>query len=149
MEVRLQVFERGFQRPAFAGEVSHLLGRHLARYIRQDVDHRRPVSGRFVQRDTQATKDRLVAVRIHHTHALLRDLTRWRTPIRAQGSYNLKRQPLMFASNAEGASLVDLTEKGAGTAIAVFNPEVTGLNRGQDCPEQRAFLRMAIFAWKD
>src|SRR6266478_2468692 len=36
MEVRLQVFERGFQRPAFAVEVSHLLGRHLARHIRQD-----------------------------------------------------------------------------------------------------------------
>ena len=55
----------------------------------------------------------------------------------------------MFASNAEGASLVDLTEKGAGAEIAVFNPEVTGLNRAQDCPEQRAFLRMAIFARKD
>ena len=38
MEVRLQVFERGFQRPAFAVEVSHLLGQHLARHIRQDVD---------------------------------------------------------------------------------------------------------------
>jgi hypothetical protein len=35
----------------------------------------------------------------------------------------------MFARNAEGASLVDLTEKGTGTEIAVFNPEVTGLNR--------------------
>jgi hypothetical protein len=55
----------------------------------------------------------------------------------------------MFAGHAEGASLVDLTEKGASTEIAVFNPEVTGLNRVQDCPEQRAFLRMAIFAWKD
>src|SRR6266853_3357908 len=102
-------------------EFSHLLGRHLARHMRQDVDHRRPVSGRFVQRDTQATKDRLVAVRIHHTHALLRDLTRWRTTIRAQGSYNLTREPLMFASHAEGAALVDLTPKGAGTAIAVCN----------------------------
>src|SRR5207237_9926399 len=55
----------------------------------------------------------------------------------------------MFARNAEGAAPVDLTEKGAGTEIAVFNPEVTGLNRVQDCPEQRAFLRMAMFAWKD
>src|SRR6266511_1114877 len=64
MEVRLQVFERGFQRPAFAVEFSHLLGRHLARHIRQDVDNRRPVSGRFVHLDTQATKDMLVAVRI-------------------------------------------------------------------------------------
>ena len=43
----------------------------------------------------------------------------------------------MFARNAEGAALVDLTEKGAGTEIAVFNPEVTGLNRVQDGPEQR------------
>src|SRR6266446_7125393 len=55
----------------------------------------------------------------------------------------------MFASNEEGASLIDLTEKGAGTEIAVFNPEVPGLNRVQDGPEQRAFLRMAIFARKD
>src|SRR6266851_3882831 len=55
----------------------------------------------------------------------------------------------MFAGHAEGASLVNLTEKGAGPEIAVFNPEVAGLNRGQDCPEQRAFLRMAIFAWQD
>src|SRR4029453_2116268 len=55
----------------------------------------------------------------------------------------------MFAGHAEGASLVDLTEQSAGTEIAVCNPEVTGLNRVQDGPEQRAFLRMAIFAWKD
>src|SRR6266705_79508 len=55
----------------------------------------------------------------------------------------------MFAGHAEGASFVNLTEKGAGTEIAVFNPEVTGLNRVQDGLEQRAFLRMAIFAWKD
>src|SRR5438552_16912793 len=55
----------------------------------------------------------------------------------------------MFAGHAEGAALVNLTEKGAGTDIAVFNPEVAGLNRVQDGPEQRAFLRMAIFAWKD
>src|SRR4029453_7862455 len=55
----------------------------------------------------------------------------------------------MFASNAEGPALVGLTEKGAGPEIAVFNPEVTGLNRVQDGPEQRAFLRMAIFARKD
>src|SRR5215467_5738105 len=55
----------------------------------------------------------------------------------------------MFARNTEGASLVDLTEKGAGTEMAVFNPEVTGLNRVQDGPEQRAFLRMTIFARKD
>ncbi len=33
--------------------------------------------------------------------------------------------------------------------MAVFHPEVAGLNRVQDCPEQRAFLRMAIFARKD
>jgi hypothetical protein len=35
----------------------------------------------------------------------------------------------MFAGHAEGASLVDRTEKGTDTEIAVFNPEVTGLNR--------------------
>jgi hypothetical protein len=55
----------------------------------------------------------------------------------------------MFAGNAEGASLVDLTEQVAGTAMAVFTPEVTGLHRVQDGPEQRAFLRMAIFAGND
>ena len=55
----------------------------------------------------------------------------------------------MFARHAEGASLGDLTEKGASTEIAIFNPEVAGLNRVQDGPEQRAFLRMAIFARKD
>ena len=56
MEVRLQVFERGFQRPAFAVEFSHLWSCHLVRHIRQNVDHRSPVSGRFVQLETQATK---------------------------------------------------------------------------------------------
>src|SRR5215470_13367330 len=55
----------------------------------------------------------------------------------------------MFAGHAEGASLVDLTEKGASTEMAVFNPEITGLNRVQDGPEQRAFLRMTIFARND
>src|SRR5215468_2355292 len=55
----------------------------------------------------------------------------------------------MFARNAAGASRVNLTEKGAGTEIAVFNPEGTGLNRVQDGPEQRAFLRMTILARKD
>jgi len=149
MEVRLQVCERGFQRPAFAGACSHLLGRHLARHMRQDVDKRRPVSGRFVQLATQATKDRLVAVRLHHPHALLSDLTRGRTTRRAQGSYNRKREPLMFASHAEGAARVDRTEQGAGTDMAVFNPEVTGFNGVQDGPEPRAFLRMALCARQD
>src|SRR4029453_5949653 len=106
MEVRLQVFERGFQRPAFTVEFSHLLGRHLAWHIRQDVEHRRPGSGRFVQLDTQAKKDMLVAVRIHHTHTLLSDLTRWRTTIRAQGSKNLKRKPLFSRANQAGPSLL-------------------------------------------
>ena len=69
MAVRLQVFERGFQRPAVAGECSHLWGRHLARHIRQAVENRRPVSGRFVHLETPATHEMLVAVRIHHTHA--------------------------------------------------------------------------------
>src|SRR2546428_1807337 len=55
----------------------------------------------------------------------------------------------MCAGHAEGASLVELTEKGAGTEIAVFHPEGTGLNRGQDCPKQRGCLRMAICAWTD
>ena len=91
MEVRLQVCAHGVQRPAFAVAFSHPWGRHLARDMRQEVDHRSPVSGRFVQLDTQAAKDILVAVRIHHIHALLRDVTRWRTTIRAQGSYNLTR----------------------------------------------------------
>ena len=68
MEGRLPVFERGFQRPTVALEVSPLWGRHLAWHIRQAVENRRPVSGRFVHLDTQATKEMLVAVRIHHTH---------------------------------------------------------------------------------
>src|SRR5438132_8282353 len=110
MAVRLQVFARGFQRPAFAVEFSSLLDRPLARPIRQDVDKRSPVSGRFVQLDRQATQAMLVAVRIHHTHALLSDLPRWRTTVRAQGSENLTRSPLRCASNAAGAALVDLTE---------------------------------------
>ena len=85
MEVRRQVFERGFQRPAVAVEFSPLGGRPLARHIRQEVAHRRPVSGRFVQLETQAAKEMLVAVRIHHTHALLSNVPRWRTTIRAPG----------------------------------------------------------------
>ena len=55
----------------------------------------------------------------------------------------------MFAGDEEGAALVNLTEKVAGTEIAVFNPEITGLNRLEDGPEQRALLRMAIFARED
>src|SRR5262252_6374107 len=55
----------------------------------------------------------------------------------------------MFAGHAEGASLVELTEQGAGTKMAVFNPEGTGLNRVQDGPAQRAFLRMAICTGTD
>src|SRR5215471_4638617 len=144
MEVRLQVFQRGCQRPAFAIEFRPLWGRHLARHMRQDVETRRPVSGRFVPRETQATQERRVAVRLHHTHALLSDVPRWRTPRRAQGSDNLTRDPLLCARNAEGAALVDLTEQGAGTKIAVFNPAITGLPRVQDGPEQRAFRRMPL-----
>ena len=80
-------------RPAFAVEFSHLWGRHLARHIRQDVDNRSPVSGRFVQLETQATKDMLVAVRIHHTHALLSDLTRWHRPYERRGVKISKGNP--------------------------------------------------------
>src|SRR5215468_6239109 len=40
-------------------------------------------------------------------------------------------------------------EKGSGTKIAVCNPEITGLHRVQKRPEQRAFLRMAVFTRPD
>src|SRR6266446_5086014 len=111
MQVRLKVFERGFQRPAFAVEVSHPFGRHLARDIGQDVEHRRPVSGRFVQLEAQATKEMLGALRIYHAHALLGHLTRWRAATRAQRASNLKTSPLMCTGDEEGAQVVDLTEK--------------------------------------
>src|SRR5258705_9417930 len=149
MQVRLKVFERGFQRPAFAVEVSHPFGRHLARDIGQDVEHRRPVSGRFVQLEAQATKEMLGALRIYHAHALLGHLTRWRAATRAQRASNLKTSPLMCTGDEEGAQVVDLTEKIPGTKIAVFNPQITGLYRLEERPEQRAFLSMAVFAGKD
>jgi hypothetical protein len=39
-----------------------------------------------MQLEPQATKDRLVAVLIHHTHALLGHVTRWRAATRAQSA---------------------------------------------------------------
>jgi len=79
------VFARGFPCPAFAVACSHLGGRHLARHMRQAMKHHRPLAGRFVPRDTPAPQAMLVAVRIHHTHALLSDRPRGRTTRRAQG----------------------------------------------------------------
>ena len=55
----------------------------------------------------------------------------------------------MFAGDEEGAPVVTLTEQVSGTKIAVFHPQITGLNGVQKQPEQRAFLRIAIFTRKD
>lgn len=51
MEVGLQVVTSSFQCPAFSVEFGHPLGRHLLREVRQDLQQRRPVSGRFIQLD--------------------------------------------------------------------------------------------------
>src|SRR6267142_1623065 len=55
----------------------------------------------------------------------------------------------MCTGDEEGAQVVDLTEKIPGTKIAVFHPQITGLYRLEERPEQRAFLSMAVFARKD
>jgi hypothetical protein len=82
---RRQGLARGGQRPACAGEGRPLWGRLWARHMRHDVEKRRPGSGRCVPRETQATKARLVTVRLDHTPARLSALPRGRLTLRAQG----------------------------------------------------------------
>jgi hypothetical protein len=113
------------------------------------MDKRRPVSGGFMQLDAHAPKEMLVALVIHHFDALLGDDSRFRAATRAQRPQKLTRASSMFAGDEAGASVVDVTEKGSGTKIAVCNPEITGLHRVQKRPEQRAFLRMAVFTRHD
>lgn len=55
----------------------------------------------------------------------------------------------MRTDHEEAPSRVDLGEKGTGTKIAIGNPEIIPLDAREDRPEERALLRMAIFAGKD
>src|SRR5262245_62615455 len=113
------------------------------------MDNRRPVSGGFIQLDAHTPKEMLVALVIHHFDVLLGDDSRFRAATRAQRPQKLTRESSMFAGDEAGAAGVDVTEKGSGTKIAVFNPEITSLHRVQKRPEQRAFLRMAVFTRQD
>ncbi len=75
MKVRLSMLECGLQRPAMPVELRHPFGRYLARYIGQDVEQRGPVAGRMIPCEPQTPPDVLGAVLVHHTHALLGDVT--------------------------------------------------------------------------
>ena len=55
----------------------------------------------------------------------------------------------MLAADEEGAQIVNITEKGSGTKMAVFNPQIAGLSRLEEWSKQRAFLRMAVFTGED
>ena len=102
-----------------------------------------------MQLETQTTKDRLGALPVHPPHALLGHLTCGRAATRAQRASNLQREPLLWAADAAGAQIVNVTEKVAGTKIAVFHPQLAGLHRLEEGPKQRAFLRMAVFTGED
>src|SRR5512134_60059 len=90
-----------------------------------------------------------VALVIHHPHALLSELPRGGTTARAQRTDHLTGQPPMLTDHEETTPRVDLAEKGAGTKIAVGDPQVIPPDTLEHRPEKRALLGMAIFTGKD
>src|SRR6266702_2791645 len=149
MEVRLSMLERRCQFPAVLIQLRHALSRHLAREVGEDREHGIPVACGMISRDLQPTTAMLVALCIHHTHALLRELPRWRATARAQRAAHLPGQSLMFTDHEAASPRVDLGEKGAGTKIAIGDPQIIPRDARKDRPEERALLRMAIFTGKD
>ena len=77
MKVCLSMLKRRCQFPTVLIQLRHVLSRHLAREVGQDREEHVPVSRRLSERDLEPTKEMLVALFIHYTHALLRELARW------------------------------------------------------------------------
>ncbi len=106
------------------------------------------VASRMIQFEPQTPQDVLGAVRIHHTHALLSNVT---VGVRSYDAEDLKSQRAtpVLANHEEAAARVHLTEKRAGTKIAICDPQITASTVSKHRPEQRALLRMPIFTRKD
>jgi hypothetical protein len=149
MEVRLSMLERGCQFPAVLLPLRHVMSRPLARDVGQDREERGPVSGGVMQLAPQPTKAMRVALCIHHTPALLREWTRGGAPTRAPRADHLPGHPPMLTDHKEAASRVDLSEKGSGTKMAIGDPQLSLPDALEDCPKERALLRLAIFTGKD
>src|SRR5205085_4157982 len=129
MEIRLSMVEGSLQGPTIPVELRHPLSRYLAREIGQDVEQGGSVTRRMIQCEPQTPQDVLDAVLIHHTHALLGEVPGRGAIVRPQRTYNLKGQPLMLANNEEATARVHLTQKRAGTNIAIGDPEIIGCDR--------------------
>src|SRR3989442_12355139 len=125
MEVRLSMLERRCQFPAVLIQLRHALSRHLAREVGEDREHGIPVACGMISRDLQPTKDMLVALCIHHTHALRRELPRWRATARAQRADHLPGQSLRFTDHEAASPRVALAAKGAGRKIPIGAPQIS------------------------
>ncbi len=55
----------------------------------------------------------------------------------------------MLTDDEAAPPRVDLGEKGAGTKMAIGNPQSIFLDAREDRPQEGALLRMAIFTGKD
>src|SRR5215475_8201681 len=125
MKVRLDVFESGFQAPPLSVKLRHACsGRRLPGYIRQDMQQRLPVSGRLCEFEAQAPPLVHVAVGIDKANALLGDTTRFEVALRSEWAHNLKGQPLMLPDHEKSPVVIELSEKFAGTKVAIGNPQI-------------------------
>src|SRR5215208_4432377 len=119
MEVRLDVFESGFQAPPFAVQLGHACSRRrLPGHIRQDIQQCLPVSGRLIELEAQAPPSVYVAIGIDKANALFGDTTRFEATLCAEWTHNLKGQPLMLPDHEKSPVAIDFSEKLAGTKVA-------------------------------
>lgn len=89
-----------------------------------------------------------VALSICDPDPLLGDLASRRATTGSQRTENLERSALGLTRDQERLSAVNLTEKFSGAEMAIFNPQITGFNRLEHRPKQRAFLSGAILTRK-
>ena len=77
---------------------------------------------------------------------------RYRSPIQAAHFRELFQgfpgQISMLSYDETGGPLDDPEQEVQGAEVAIFNPTVTGLHRGQDLLQQGPLLRVAVLAGK-
>src|SRR5262245_55942799 len=130
------MLEGRLQCPTIPVKLRHPLRRYLARKIGQDVEQGGSMARRMIQCEPQTPQDVLGTMLIHHTYTLLGEVPGRGAIIRPQRTQNLKGQPLMLANNEEATTRVHLTQKCAGTKMAIGDPEIIRCDRGEHRSQQ-------------
>jgi len=99
-----------------------------------------------VQLEPQTPERLRTTLPIDPPHPLLGHFSRLHTTERTQRRENLEGQAPVFPDDKAGAPRVHVAQQVPRTEVAIGHPQVTRLHRLEDTTDQRALLRMAIFA---